>query len=79
MITGKFTFSNEQFNNLFPFFILLDSDLKITKLESALNFIMELNNDVKYNDEIQNTCMFIQVVFVRIASEILEKYLKTNI
>jgi len=54
-------------------------NLKITKLESALNFIMELNNDVKYNDEIQNTCMFIQVVFVRIASEILEKYLKTNI
>jgi len=36
MITGKFTFSNEQFNNLFPFFILLDSDLKIDVIGRSL-------------------------------------------
>jgi signal transduction histidine kinase/DNA-binding response OmpR family regulator len=52
--------------------------LKIIRLESSLQFLMSLNNEVKFNEEIKNSSIFIQIVLNHIAFEIVEKYLKTN-
>ena len=52
--------------------------LKIIKLDAPLQFFMGLNNEVKFNEQVKNSSVFIQIVLNHIAFEIVEKYLKTN-
>ena len=50
MQTGKFTFSNEQFNHFFPFYILIDSELKIDTVGKSLQKLNVAKQDQFFFD-----------------------------
>jgi PAS domain S-box-containing protein len=48
-MTNPFSFNKTQFNRLFPFYILINRDLKVISLGKSISKLCDLNKDKKFN------------------------------